>query len=91
MKETINLDSELSEYFDFIVEGHTYRFRYPTIEEAGNLSNMAEDEEKTMAFIFSFINKVDDASPDFKDIYPKMIIPKQQKFVQMLKSELGNG
>lgn len=91
MKETINLDSELSEYFDFIVEGYTYRFRYPTVEEAGLFANMTDDEEKITDTIFSFISKVEDTSPDFKDIYPKMIIPKQQKFVQMLKSELGNG
>lgn len=91
MKETINLDSELSEYFDFIVEGYTYRFRYPTIEEANAFTDVESDDQKAMTLIFSFISKVDDASPDFKDIYPKMIIPKQQKFVQMLKSELGNG
>lgn len=93
MKETINLDSELSEYFEFIVEGHTYRFRYPTIEEAEGLRDLGEEgqEQKSMEKIFSFISKVEETAPDFATIYPKMIIPKQQRFVKMLTTELGNG
>ena len=93
MKEVINLDADLSEHFTFIVEGHTYKFRYPTVEEAEKIRELANGDDgelKSMEYIMSFISSEGDA-PEFNTIYKKMIIPKQQRFAKMLVAELSGG
>lgn len=94
---TYNLD-DVSEYFNFRAQGFLYKFRYMTADEAkefGDLSREAtkksEDKEakdKLEVFLLSFISKVDETAPDFKDIQGKMIAPQWKQFRKMIETEL---
>ena len=88
MSEVHNLD-DVQEYFEFIVSGCTYRFRHMTSEEIDQLNKLGEDREKVNDFMYSFITKADETSPDFKEVAKKMTSPKWAKFTVMLKEELS--
>lgn len=81
-----NLD-DVSEYFDFIVKGHTYRFRQMTMEEIEKLKELENDEKKVTKYIFTFISKVSEDAPDFAVIAKKMLASQWRKFIEMLKTE----
>lgn len=84
-----NLDDGVNEYFEFIVKGNTYRFKYPTTEEMEGLRKIEGDDEKATGFLLNFINKVDEKSPDFKDIQKQMTVAHWVKFREMITKEMG--
>jgi len=84
-----NLDEAVVEFFDFIIKGHTYRFRHMNTEEMTEMKTLVGDEEKTKDYLFKFISKIDDSSPEFTEIAKKMLSPHWNKFAEMLKSEVN--
>lgn len=86
MSEIHNLD-EVQQYFEFIANGHTYRFRYMTVEEAEEMQKLSEDDAKVRDFLYSFISKVDETAPDFSDVAKKMITPQWIRFRKMIETE----
>lgn len=86
MSEVHNLD-DVQQYFEFVVNSHKYRFRYMTVEEAETMQNMSNDEAKLRDFLYSFISKVDEASPNFEDVAKKMITPQWIRFRKMIETE----
>jgi hypothetical protein len=90
MTDIRNLDDSVTEYFDFIVGGHTYRFRHLTVDEITAFKNLGDDNEKTMAYIASFVSPITQGAPEFSETLSKMIVPKLKKFMQMIKEEFGS-
>lgn len=85
-----DLDQDLSEYFEFKVSGHNYKFRYLTADEMEKVGKITlEEPTKINEYLSSFITKVDEKSPDFLEISKKMTIPQLRKFHEMIKAEFG--
>jgi len=91
MNQPYNLDTDVSEYFEFILKGNTYRFRYPTTREAfeaKKLENAPLEESKK--YLIQFISKVDEKSPDFQDVIDDVNVVYWSKFNDMVIRELSN-
>ena len=86
MSDIHNLD-EVSQYFEFVVGGNTYHFRYMTVEEAEKMQEMSGDEAKIRDYLYSFISKVDTTAPEFAEIAKKMITPQWIRFRTMVETE----
>ena len=82
-----NLDENVNEYFDFQVKGFTYRFRHMTMEEIEKMKEYENDEQKTRQYLFNFISKVDETSPDFIETSKLMTVPHWIAFREMIKAE----
>lgn len=85
--QTYNLDDSVNESFKFIANGHTYIFRHLNTEEIDAMRKVSEDEGKFKEFIAQFITKENESSPDFIDIFKKMITPQWRNFNKMIKAE----
>jgi hypothetical protein len=79
-----NLDENIEEYFEFIILGHKYRFRYPSTEEMFELKD-AKDE----TLFERFITKVEENSPEFSETSKKMISPHWLAFKEMIYQQIG--
>lgn len=88
MSDIRNLDENVQESFDFIVNGHTYRFNQPTTEEADKLVKL-DDPNKVKEEICKYISPVSEGAPDFSVTINEMILPKFKKFMEMIKTEFG--
>lgn len=64
------------------------------MEQMARINNeVGEDEKadsgKVKEFLYQFITKEEEASPDFPEAAKKMIAPQWTKFNAMLKKEMG--
>lgn len=91
-----NLDEGQAEYFEFILEGNGYLFRYPTTEEVRALKPVFSEtvgensEQEQLKALYKFITPKE-GSPDIAKVMGKVNIKKQQRFAQMIASEFtGN-
>lgn len=82
-----NLDEGLVEYFEFIVCGHRYKFRYPNTEELDTLRSIGSDEQKAKDFMFGFIDPIGD-SPTFEEVQKKMLVTQWVKFREMIDTQM---
>lgn len=87
-KKIHNLDQEYAEYFEFILQGHTYRCRYPSGEEIETIQKSIKDESSSVDVFKSLISSVDNA-PDLEEVWKKMRTPQIKAFVAMLKEEFS--
>lgn len=87
MNQIHNLDESIKESFDFILKGHQYRFRQMTMEELEQFSKLEGNEQEAKQFLYNFVTKVDQSSPDFSEIATQMYIPQWKRFTEMLKTE----
>ncbi|MFA9228798.1 MAG: hypothetical protein ACEQR7_10285 [Agathobacter rectalis] len=82
-----NLD-DVKEYFEFKIKGHIYHFRYLTTEEIEKMQKIeSTDEAASREFMCSFISKVDESAPEFKDIYNEITTAQWKIFSNMIKTE----
>ena len=89
MNQPYNLDSEMSEYFEFILKDNVYRFRYPTTREASEAKDLENKSEKeSRDFMMKFVTKVDENSPNFGDIIDDLSVKYWSRFIKMVTSEL---
>lgn len=84
-----NLDEGISEYFEFILFGKKYRFRYMTSEEIEELRNIGDDGNKTQEYFYKFVSAIDDDAPKIQDVSKKMTVPHLLAFQKMIKQEFG--
>lgn len=84
-----NLDDGISEYFEFILKGHTYQFKYLTTDEMQELMKVEQSDEAIKNFFSRFITKTDPASPEFADIAGQMTIPQLVRFREMVTKEMN--
>lgn len=94
MNQPYDLDSGISEYFEFILKGNTYRFRYPTTRELEEFTGLDLRDEKSnnvaKDFLIKFVEKVNEKSPEFKDIIDDMSVKYWNRFNDMVKTELSS-
>lgn len=84
-----NLDDGVNEYFDFTVKGHTFRFRHMTMDEIEKMKEFENDEKKSREYLFGFISKVDETSPEFVEVSKQMTAPHWIRFREMIKAEFS--
>jgi hypothetical protein len=87
-----NLDENVTEYFEFVVLGHKYKFKHLTTEELEELTRIDKDPQndtKLKDFLYKFISKTEDTSPEFSEVAKKMLVPHWTKFKEMIKAEFG--
>lgn len=84
-----NLDEGLLEYFDFIVKGHTYRFRHPNTKEMEKMKDVKADEAASRAQLFQFITTVSEDAPEFSTIVDDLTVPYWKRFNEMIRKEMG--
>ena len=89
MSEVYNLDESVQEYFEFKLKGHNYRFNHMNTEEVEELRKVETDDDKSREFMFKFISKVDEKSPEFSELSKKMIAPHWVNFKKMILTEFG--
>lgn len=92
MSEIHNLDDSISEYFEFVFKGHRYKFRHLTTEEVDEMAKIETSEnsdKKLREYLYTFVSKTDDSSPEFSESAKDMILPQWSKFRDMLKTEFG--
>ncbi len=89
MPKIHNLDESVQEYFDFIVKGHTYRFRHMNTVEAEEMKKIEAkgDEKKQTKYLYKFITPIEEKSPSFEEISKQMIAPQWIKFRKMVTEE----
>lgn len=88
-----NLDEDVSEYFEFILFGKKYKFRYMTSDELTELKDIGDkkgsSEKEVLSYIYKFIGKGEEAAPDFVEVSSKMTIAHLKKFLIMVRTEFG--
>lgn len=84
-----NLDEGIEEYFEFVIFGHNYKFRYMNTNEIQELDKLKENPKKLEEYFYNFIEPADDKAPDFKEIQKKMTIPHLLRFNKMVKAEFS--
>lgn len=82
-----NLDS-VSESFEFVLKGHTYKFRHLTTEEIQELGKL-KDEAKLTEYLYQFITPSSENAPEFSELAKNMIAPQWSMFRKMIQSEMG--
>lgn len=88
MSKVHNISEGIKEYFQFIIKGHTYKFRYPNTEESAGFQNVdAKDMSKFVKFISKFISPESKDAPAFTEVQKKMLIPEWTNFGNMIKAE----
>ena len=87
MTNTVHNLDEQSEYFEFILGGNKYTFRYPTTEEIADMKKLMEsenvDEQAQIDWFLQFV----EGNPKLADVFPKITIKQQQNFLKMVMAE----
>lgn len=92
---TYNLNDNVQDYFEFILGGHTYKMKYPTVEETENiqklLSEAKEDSDSTeiLSQMYQFISSDDEKAPPIAEALKKQNIKVIQNFNEMIKTEFS--
>lgn len=82
-----NLDDGVQESFDFIVNGHTYRFTHMTTSELEAMQGL--EATKIKDYICKFVSPVSEGAPEFAETLKNMIAPKLRLFMEMIKTEVA--
>lgn len=85
-QKVYNLDEGVNEYFEFSVRGHVYKFRYMTVEEIEKMQTLTNNND-IMDYVFTFISKVDEKSPEFATIAKKFTPPQLKNFKDMIVAQ----
>lgn len=84
--ELHNLDEGISEYFQFVLGGFTYKMKYPNTKEIVNIA-AEKNTEKQMDLVYSFITSSEESAPKIKDALTQANIKVLQRFNAMIKKE----
>lgn len=93
---TYNLNDNVNDSFEFILGGHSYKMRYPTVEETEKVQEMLKEAEKSqdtkavLGQMYQFISTDDKEAPPIGDILRKQSIKVIQNFNEMIKTEFGS-
>lgn len=89
---THNLDEGIVEYFEFVLFGHSYKFKQPSTEEIDELVSVKDDPEKIdqlKEFFYKFITPASEGAESFAVVAKKMTIPHWKRFNAMVAAEVG--
>lgn len=81
-----NLDQDIAEDFPFQLGGHTYKMRYPTVEETAEAGKLKKSEDIN-AWMYSFITPVTEGAPPIADALKKVNVKVMQEFSKMISTE----
>lgn len=88
-----NLNDNVSDHFEFILGGHTYKMKYPTVEETEQVQDAlkkaqeSNNNESVLKIMFQFISSDDKEAPSFDEAIKKQNIKVIQNFSQMIEAE----
>lgn len=84
-----DLTKDVQEYFEFTIDEHKYRMRYPTTEEALESDKLKDDPIKAGEWVHRFVEPVSENAPPIMDLLNKSSVKVLQNFTQMVKTEFG--
>ena len=90
-----NLNDNVQDSFEFILGGHTYKMRYPTVEETEAVQEVlqkakeSEDTSEILKQMYQFISSDDKDAPDIADALKKQNIKVIKNFNEMIKAEFS--
>lgn len=88
MSKVHNLSTGVSDSFKFIIRDFEYSFRYLNTEEMTEFIESLNKKDKNLEnLIFKYITPLNEKSPEFSEIYKKMIVPEIRAFNEMITSE----
>lgn len=89
MSDAYNLDDSVTEYFEFMVLGIKYKFKYMTTEEVEKIQEFAKNKEdkKIKEYMMEFIENVVPSQPSFEKTSKKMLTSHWKNFNEMIVAE----
>lgn len=97
---TYNLNDDTEEHFIFSLGGHSYRMRYPLIEELEEIeeinNKVSQDHDKQSAEamnqkLYSFITPVAEDAPAIEEVMRKQNVQVVRNFLEMIRAEISLG
>ncbi len=89
---TYNLNDNVKDSFDFQLEEHTYKMRYPTLEEIQAIQKTVkkegDDSQAVMDELYTFIDPQDSAPP-IGELMKKQNMKVIRNFSEMIRKEYG--
>lgn len=85
-QKIINLDDNVSEYIEFTLKGHKYKFRQLTTEEIDAFQNVKGSDKESREYLYQFVSPVDEGTPPFEELAPKMLLQHWKNFLKMVTS-----
>lgn len=92
---TYNLNDNVQDYFEFILGGHTYKMKYPTVEETETVQKLLKDAQEKgdtseiLLQMYQFISSDDEKAPPIAEALKKQNIKVIQNFNEMIKTEFS--
>lgn len=90
-----NLNDNVNENFEFVLGGHEYVMRYPTVEETEAVQTALKEAEQNddnaqiLIQMYQFITPKSKDAPPIGEILKQQSIKVLQNFNQMIKAEFG--
>lgn len=84
-----DLTKDVQEFFEFTINEHKYRMRYPTTEEALAGDKVMDDPLKSSEWVQKFITPVTDNAPPIEELIGKSSVRVLRNFTEMIKTEFG--
>lgn len=84
-----DLTKDIQEYFEFNIDEHRYKMRYPTTEEALEAEKLREDPLKAGEWVQKFITPISDNAPDITELLNKSNVRVLRNFTNMIKAEFS--
>ena len=93
---TYNLNDNVQESFEFVLGGHTYKMKYPTVEETESVQKVlkeaegSDDTSSVLEQMYQFISTDDKDAPAIAEALKKQNIKVIQNFNEMIKTEFSS-
>lgn len=84
-----DLTKDIQEYFEFNINEHKYKMRYPTTEEALEGDKLMDDPKKAGDWVHKFIEPVTENAPPITDLLNKSNVRVLRNFTEMIKTEFS--
>lgn len=88
MNKPYDLDDGVNEYFEFILKGHLYHFRYPSTDEIDEIAEIKTTKQMKET-LSKFITKGQEDAPEFTEITEQLTIPHWARFRDMIIKEMS--
>lgn len=90
-----NLNDNVQENFEFQLDGHMYKMKYPTVEETEKVQEALKkaqesgDNESILSQMYQFISTDDKDAPPISEALKKQNIKVIQNYNEMIKAEFS--
>lgn len=91
-QKTFNLDADVVESVEFTILGkYTYKFRQMNTEELDAFQNIKDINSEGREFLYQFVTPINEETPEFKEIAPKLLARHWKNFFKMIVSSVEDG